>query len=516
VVCNLKFIILYIFVSISLFANNIKKIPILISSDSLIYDQTIYGIQTVLDQELEISYLEDVVYSEEKLSNYIQKIELSESPIVITIGNLSTKLILEKVKSKTILFSMVSSPKVFFIDSDRLCGVSLDVPLKLFFETIKEFNMNNKHVVTFYSSKEGEYLIKEGESIDLINKLIYNPIKIENRDELSQELNQINKIDAFVMIYDPIYGSKEFVELSNHFKNKKILFASPFPSLVKLGASFGIFPNYTKIGIQTGEMARRLISNSTSCKQEFIQTPDQFSFMLNEDYAFQSGITIPHELKERAKLSGLIELGLQLMNEKKVKSAKVVFDRILEADSNNKIALYYQQLLLDAITGDTLKELFNNADFLLKGGKYPQAKEEYQKILKINPNQSKAKEGINQCVLLMSEKERIQAINFFNSGDSFTAIAKLENSIKILPTNSQAKKDLEKIREIESPKIKKYIQTGIKDYNSRNYESAIKIFKESLLVLPGDKLTLEYLRLSLKKKESLESLRKKNIELYEK
>lgn len=146
------------------------KFEVLVSSDNRIYEQGIYGIQTVLEQEINITYLDIINQNETSLSEYFQKIESSNLPFLITIGAPATRIAKDTLKEKNILFSMVSSPKSLGLDSSKICGLSMDVPISEIFSHIKEINPEIKNIYTFYSTSEGEYFAKEGEISDLKKK----------------------------------------------------------------------------------------------------------------------------------------------------------------------------------------------------------------------------------------------------------------------------------------------------------------------------------------------------------
>ena len=53
------------------------------------------------------------------------------------------------------------------------------------------------------------------------------------------------------------------------------------------------------------------------------------------------------------------------------------------------------------------------------------------------------------------------------------------------------------------------MQNGINEYDKRNYETAIPVFENILLVDSSNKQAKEYLRLSKKKQEAIQRLKAK-------
>lgn len=68
---------------------------------------------------------------------------------------------------------------------------------------------------------------------------------------------------------------------------------------------------------------------------------------MNEKYAQDSGVAVPDAIVERAKLTKLFDVGLNLFNEGKLNSAKIVFEAILKRDPGNKSAFSFQQIILE-------------------------------------------------------------------------------------------------------------------------------------------------------------------------
>lgn len=487
-----------------------KPIEVLLSSDNRIYEQGLYGIQSVFEGELKISYLDIITAEQPDIASYFKAIDDSGAPLFITIGPAATKAAKENLKKTPIVFSMINSPKSLGIDGGNLCGVSMDISIGEFFQALKDIKPSAKTVTAFYTTNDGEYSAGEGEYTDLKYKLIYNRKKLADKKEFKTALEEIKgKTDAFFMVNDPLYSSVEFEILSEFAKKNSIILMTSFPALVKVGATFGISPDYSKIGVLTGQMANRINSKSSTCSEERVLLPDQSSFFLNEKYAKDSGIDLPEAIVERAKLTKLFDVGVNLFNEGKLNSAKIVFEAILKRDPGNKSAYSFQQLILERMSGTKTRELLASADNHFKNKNYAQARADYQKVLAINPSIGAAKEGIQASLLAQSEQERAQGTDLAKRGKPFEAIKMFMAALRTLPSNAQANADLNAIRNFESPNMKSYIEKGIAHYNDRNYNSSIEIFENALLVVPNNKEAIEYLRLSYKKRDAMIVLRKK-------
>ncbi|MCE9500215.1 MAG: peptide ABC transporter substrate-binding protein, partial [Leptospira sp.] len=346
-------------------------VEILLSLDNAIYEQSLYGIQSVIESEVRITYLNILNEDQQDISRYFRDLESSEVPLLIAVGPLAAKTAKENLNKTPIVFTMVNSPKSIGLESGSLCGVSMDVSVNEFFQTLREINPDARNIYSAYSTQEGGFSAIEGEYTDLKNKLLFSAKKVSDDAEFSVYLDTLRgKANGFYMVSDPIYNRKNFDTLSAFCKKNSIALMTPFPSLVKTGATFGISADYTKIGVLTASMANRILSGSSNCKKEGVVLSDQTSFYLNEDYATGSGLKIPQSISDRAKLTGLFAAGVNLLNDDKLKAAKNVFETILKKDANNAAATSYLNLIIEKMTGTKTKELLNSANKFFKEGKF--------------------------------------------------------------------------------------------------------------------------------------------------
>ncbi|EPG76491.1 oligopeptide ABC transporter, oligopeptide-binding protein [Leptospira fainei serovar Hurstbridge str. BUT 6] len=485
------------------------NIEILLSSDNSIYEQALYGIQSTLDHPAKVSYV-DLIQSENKdISSYFRELEATNTKLLIAIGPIALKLAGENITKIPVIFTMVSNPKSFGFNSGNICGVGMDISIAEFFKTIKELSPNAEKVITFYSQPEGEFFATEGDYVDLKYKLLFSKRKVSEENFRSNLEKIKGEYDAFIIIKDPLYNRSVFEELSSFAQKNKIILGAPFPALVRAGTTFGISPEYNKLGIETGDLANRILSEKSSCKTEKFILPDKPAFFLNETYAAESGLNVPIEIKERAKLTQLFAVGINLLNEGKLKSARVIFETILKKDPNNQSVSSYLQLVIEKMTGGKTKELLQSADEYYKKGNYSQSRAEYQKVLFINPNLQVARDGLATATFAQSEAERISAEHLARNGKVFDAIKMYLSSLRTYPQNSKSSGELNHIRVSEFSKISEYLKEGINLYSQREYENSIRIFEHILLIDPLDKRAQEYLRLSNKKKEAIQILQAK-------
>lgn len=497
------------FTQLSIYSKSSSPIEIILSSDNSIYEQALYGIQSSLETDYKISYYDIIISENSSIESYFQNLESSGVPLVIAIGPQAAKVAKDNLNKTPVIFSMISNPKSLGLNQKNFCGVGMDISISEFFQTLNQIDPRIRKVYAFYSSDEINYQAGEGNFRDIEYNLLYSAMNVSDKN-FESTLNELNSdADAFYMISDPIYNSSRFEMLSEFAKKNNIILMTTFPVLVKAGATFAISPEYSKLGVETGSMANRVLSGKSNCSKERVLLPTQSAFYINEEYANASGINIPDQILERAKQTKLFSAGITLLNENKLTSARTIFEAILKKDSNNTSAQTYLALTIEKITGTKTKELLKLANSLYANNQFLQAKKEYSKILQINPNNELAKFGLKETTIALSEQERLRGNAYEKSDKNFEAIKEYLSSLRTLPSNTKTQFELANLRKSESTKIETYLKQGINYYNERQYDISIQMFENILLINPEEKSAKEYLRLSYKKKEAIEILKEK-------
>ena len=370
-----------------------KVVQVLLSSDTDIYARGLNGIQSVIQADLRINYLDTLLFREKNIENYFARLEQSRVPLVISIGPRATRVALKHLKKTPVLFSMVGFPRTLGPVVGRGCGVTMDVSIERFFRTLRRIRPDAHKVFAFYSTDQGEFTAGEGEYFDLRSGFYYKKVRLERKTDLPGALKKIgDSAHAFYIVPDPLYDRTRFRQLSEFCRRNKIVLMTGFTSLVKAGATFAITPDYIRIGVLTGNMANRILSGESTCRKEGVVYPDRTSFYLNEKYAKASGLEIPRSIRERARLTRLFNAGVRLYNKNKLKSARIIFDAILKRDPENKIAADYRKRVIGRMTGAQTARLMRAAEQYNREKKYARAMDAYDQALKLNPRTSRARQ----------------------------------------------------------------------------------------------------------------------------
>ncbi len=477
-----------------------KKYPVILSSDLFLYEQILLGFSSSFPQEVEVFYW-DLITPKEFFA------KRKNLPFIITIGERATRETLPYFSGE-ILFLGVSSPRELYLKSKQVCGVSLDVPIKKFFQVIKEIQPHAQKVATFYTTPSGEYLAEEGKYQDMEYALRYFPQKIQEKD-FSSSLEKLLPLDAFLLLPDPLYTPSRFQKLSKWAKENHILLGTPFKELLR-GAAFVIEPDYIEIGEKGANMAEMLLKGK-KCKDLGVKKVERTYFYVNPKYAKESGISLPPSILQRAQTSRIYLASLQLFQEGEYNAAKKLLEKIIEKDPQNMAA----KRLLNLVIGESTKKI---VDLYMKKAqkkeeekKYLEAALLYEKVLEINPYLEKAR--ILQKEAYEKEKKRIleEGKKKEKKGEIFSALKLYTEAIETLPIDTtEIQKAIESLRKRERKRVPALLKKGQELYKKREYEKAAKIFENVLLLLPEDKTAEEYLDLSKKKYEALRRVIRKN------
>jgi len=502
-----KIVIFFLLLATPAFAAG-KSVYVLLSSDSGIYEEGLAGIRSALaSEDIKFGYLNIISAEHSDLPAFFRDLE-KNSAVLIALGPQATEESLRSVTNIPVVFSLVNNPKSF-TGNKRACGVSMDVPLSIYFQTLRELSPDARFVKAFVSTSDGEFLASEGQYSDLNFKLVYRVERLNDVASFESVLSQAaGKVQAIYMPPDALYNSARFQTLSDFSKTHHVVLMTPFRSLVKLGATFGYTPDYGKIGMLTGQMVRRIMNGYSTCEQENILLPDpsSFFFELNEAYAKESGLSVPPELAERARLMRLLQSGVRMTADNKFQTAQSIFMEILKRDPKNTTAQYYLDYILSKLTGDQIERLLAEAQGDMKRENFPAARALFMRVLSINPKIKEAEEGADKAALMQSEKERQMGNAMFTQGKPYDGIRMIQNALATYPTNTNAQSDLNRMRSTQLGVVPKYFEEGLQSYNGRDYETSEQIFANILLVDLGNKQATEYLRLSKLKKEAMQKL----------
>lgn len=231
-----------------------------------------------------------------------QKFEAGKKKLVIAITTPSAQAAKNNVKSCPVIFSAVTDPAGAGVVDKNITGVSDMTPIDQQLELMKALLPNAKTIGMIYNSSEQNSVVQ----VELTKKkaetmgLKVEAVAITTANELPLALDALlGKVDVMYTHIDNTLASAYgvIIEKANA---KKIPVLGAVEDYVKQGAiaTQGI-DNY-KVGYQTGIMAARVLKGEDVNSIPF-ETLKETDLIINEKALANFGITVPEELKAKAK-----------------------------------------------------------------------------------------------------------------------------------------------------------------------------------------------------------------------
>lgn len=485
------------------------RVLAVLSSDNSIYAEGLAGIRSGTAATVDVIYLNVLEAEVGSPTEYLSRLDRDgRYPLIIAVGSEAGRRVYASVRKTPVVFSMLSVPRALPVAPEKLCGVSMRIPMDAYFQALRELAPHARRVHAFYSTARGEFLTGEGEYADARHGLLYSREKISNVALFGERLRRLKgKIDAFYVVADPLFDRERFTELSRFAVENKVILFSGFRSLVSAGATFGIAPDYSKIGSLTGRMVERILHSGKKCSTEGIIMPDRsaYFFYLNAPYAQRSGVRVPPAIAERAQKVRLLRAGIEFFHEGRFKSARIVFENILERDPGNPAAQDYRDRIVAKQSGAAIAALLQEAARKIAARDYTEAREAFERVLSLNPRSPAARAGLVRVSALQQKRGE----ELYASGQVFAALRTLGGAVRTNAENRDAQERIVDIRAREAHRLAALIHNGREMYSVRNYAGAIETFSNALLLAPGHKVAGEYVRLSRQKYAAMERLRRK-------
>lgn len=490
----------FFLISFSIFADDNSSVDVLLSSNNSVYLSTLQSIQSSSKKNLNLNFTNSM--SEKELKVFFSNLENKKANLLITLGPQASLVARENLTTVPILYSLVNAPRAIgFNFATNTCGVHIDVPIQDFFRSLKEIDPQAKVVISIFSNNSGELFANEADYSDSQFGILFQKIKVENKSDFAPILKNLKgKIDAFYLVPDPIYTQENFETISKFAKENKIILMTQIPFIVNVGTTFSITPYYARVGTLVGDLVNEVLSGKTKCKDGYAIGVKEFSLSLNKTYSEESGISLPENIIRRAENSRLLIEGIRFYEKGNLEISILVMEKILKEDPNNYTAFYYRNHINQRINGDKIAEFLERAEEYKNTKNYKKEQELYLQVLKLHPENKRARQGIQDSLFQESESERLSGEKLEALNQPFAALQKYLNSLRILDLNTKAKANLARLRTKETQNISIYTQTGKSLYEVRKYSEAEEMFQNILLVDPENKNVKEYLRLSKEKK----------------
>ena len=279
------------------------EVAVILEKDSRVYGLALDRFRELSQQATRVAVGVTPYLLDSNLANgpeLIAKIEGRHPRLIFAIGSNAAQLAHDSIRDVPIVYSMVLNPSKRDLSRTNICGISLDVSPKEQLAFLAKLKPSVKRVGTIYDPSTSDNVIDEAAAFarsagfELVRK------RAQNIKEALVAIKELDSepIDAFLMILDPVIANDaSFKVLLTFSLKKRIALVVPAEPFVKAGALLSVGADYTKIGDQAWDIARRILQGELKPSDVGIRHPDAVTVALNNTIARTLGIEVPSALK---------------------------------------------------------------------------------------------------------------------------------------------------------------------------------------------------------------------------
>lgn len=236
---------------------------------------------------------------DERDTKLIARLKLLKPDIILAVGIVAAERVTPEIQNIPIVFSMVMDPKGSGITAKNIYGASIDIPVRIQLETIKQVLPKLTRIGVIYNPPENENLIKEARAIAKELGLDLKTYPVQSEPDIPQ-LNKL-PIDVLWIIVDSVVCTKSIIleQLLRTGLESGIAVMGYSQNYAKAGALIGISCDYRDIGRQSGEIALKVLKNEPPIELKN-SVPRIVKFYLNRTAARELGIALPDAIYKKA------------------------------------------------------------------------------------------------------------------------------------------------------------------------------------------------------------------------
>ncbi len=258
------------------------------------YNDALEGFKTSCEHDVR-----ELVMSESESSDILRRVHDSGTLAVLAIGMDALNLA-RSVKDVPVIYAMVPHVPSLTAETRPLSGVSMYIPPERYIGAMIDV-FNARRIGVIYDPKNSDVYMKEslqyaqGKGVELVVRKASRPADIPSIIDSLKD-----KIDVFWMLPDTTVINPETVKylLLFSFKHKVPIFTFS-KKYVEMGSTAGLYTAPFDMGVQAGEIARRLVSekNSATIKTDARRTVLAVNIKITRKF----GIKVRDDILKRAE-----------------------------------------------------------------------------------------------------------------------------------------------------------------------------------------------------------------------
>ncbi|MBI2427701.1 MAG: hypothetical protein HYV29_02705 [Ignavibacteriales bacterium] len=202
----------------------------------------------------------------------------------------------------------------------------------------------------------------------------------------------------------------------------------------------------------------------------------------------------------------LIFTGDSLKERKESAQARKNYELVLKYDPENDIASSRIDDL-ENLSKENVKGILTRAQSLLSKKQFDNAQKEYERVLNLEPKNSRAKAGLNAIKSKQKDEQFEEAKTALAEGRNLEALKMLIELSKQQTKYKDLNSYIDLAREQLLPIVERQFKNGLSYYAKEDYSKAIVIWDEALLINPRHTSILEYRKRAEEKMKALEQLK---------
>lgn len=240
-----------------------------------------------------------------------QNFASSDLDMVLAVATPAAQASAQAMTDVPVLFTAVTDAvEAELVDSNEepggnVTGTSDAAPIGDQLDLLAEIVPDAKKIGIVYSSGEvnSEVQVKAAKEAASERGMEIVETTVTTANDIAQAAETLGDVDAIYVPTDNtvVSGIASLIQVA---EAKQIPVIGAESGTVEGGAVATLGIDYTKLGIQTGEMALKILQDGGDPATTPVEFSKEFTYVVNEGAAKRMGVTVPAEILEQAELVG--------------------------------------------------------------------------------------------------------------------------------------------------------------------------------------------------------------------